>query len=277
LAPSQWGKLLPALSERYFTVLLGGLELGILPILEHRGRSAGFQRLHRNMLHELQPQSGETILDVGCGTGVLDQWLAENTARQNPIVAVDMNAYFLHEAAARLRREGLASTIELREGNATALPFEDNSFALVISTTVMEEVDADVMLAELVRVTKPAGRIGVIVRATDVPRPSSLRVRPELKLKCEAPRGDIGTLGCASADLYRRFYQSGLTGIRVLPVWTVFSDVHGVVEEFMLRAVIADLMPDEAAEWRSAAERTMLDGTFFLTWPHHCAVGTKPA
>jgi SAM-dependent methyltransferase len=184
LAPSQWDPIVPALRDQYFTVILGGPELGILPLLEHRGRSAGFQRLLRTMLDEIQPEPGATILDVGCGTGAVDRWLATRTAGRNSIVGIDINPYLLREAAGLVRQEGLEQTIRLREGNAEALPFEDNSFDVVISTTVMEEVNAATMLGELVRVTKPGGKIGVIVRALDLPRYTSVQARPELKLRC---------------------------------------------------------------------------------------------
>jgi SAM-dependent methyltransferase len=277
LAPSQWDPIVPALRDQYFTVILGGPELGILPLLEHRGRSAGFQRLLRTMLDEIQPEPGATILDVGCGTGAVDRWLATRTAGRNSIVGIDINPYLLREAAGLVRQEGLEQTIRLREGNAEALPFEDNSFDVVISTTVMEEVNAATMLGELVRVTKPGGKIGVIVRALDLPRYTSVQARPELKLRCEAPpRGVSSASGCASADLYRRFQQIGLSDIRRVPDWTVFSDINGTVERALLLGMSANVEPHEAEEWRTAADRAVQEGIFFMTWPHHCAVGTKP-
>jgi SAM-dependent methyltransferase len=277
LAPSQWDPIVPTLSDRYFTVLLGGPELGFLPLLEHRGRSVGFQRLLRTMLDAIQPKAGDTILDIGCGTGVVDRWLAHYTAGQNPIVGIDINPYLLREATALVHQAGLEQTIRLREGNAEALPFEDSSFNVVISTTVMEEVNAAAMLGELVRVTKPGGKIGVIVRALDLPRYTSVQVRPDLKLRCEAPPPGLSNAsGCAGADLYRRFHQIGLHDIRRIPDWTVFSDINGTVEGALQRTMSANVAPHEAVEWRTAADRAVQEGIFFMTWPHHCAVGTKP-
>jgi SAM-dependent methyltransferase len=278
LAPSQWDALLPVLQDRFLTITLGGPELGFLPLLEQRGKSAGFQRLLRAMVHELQPTPAATILDVGCGSGVIDRWLASATTGGNPILGVDINPYLLREAAVMVREEALDSIIQFRDGNAEALPFEEAAFDIVISTTVMEEVNATRMLAELVRVTKPGGKIGVIVRALDLPRYSSVSVRPELKLKCETPPPGVSSAtGCVSADLYRRFQHAGLEDVRILPDWTVFRDFHGVVEGTLQRIMAANLEPHEVTEWRAAAERAVQDGTFFMTWPHHCAVATKPA
>jgi ubiquinone/menaquinone biosynthesis C-methylase UbiE len=51
------------------------------------------------------------------------------------------------------------------EGRAEALPFPDSSIDVALACAILEEGDADRMLAELIRITKPGGRIGVVVRA----------------------------------------------------------------------------------------------------------------
>ncbi len=277
LSASQWNRIRPALNEQYCTILLGGPQLGVLPLLEHRGQAPGYQRLLRNMLYALRLKGSETILDVGSGSGVVDRWLARYTDGQNPIVGVDVNPYLVHEAELLAKREGLESIVQFRESNAENLSFATNSFDVVISSTVMEEVDADKMLTELIRVAKPAGRIGVIVRARDLPYFSGLELSPGVKTKAEAGfPGGVGKFGCADKSLYRRFHQIGLQDVQALPDLTVFSNMHGVVEAGLQRRILANLTSDEAAEWRAAADNAARSGMFFLTWPHHCAVGTKP-
>ena len=56
-----------------------------------------------------------------------------------------------------------------------------------MSVTVVEEVDANQMLAEMARVTKPGGRVAVIARALDRPFLMNLSLPPDLKSKVEAP------------------------------------------------------------------------------------------
>ncbi|MFT5195133.1 MAG: hypothetical protein ACI85U_002152 [Candidatus Promineifilaceae bacterium] len=73
LAPSQWEPLIPTLAEHYCTITLGGMHLGIIPDLEIRGSPAGYQRITQNLMGEAQLQSGQTILDVGFGSGVTDR------------------------------------------------------------------------------------------------------------------------------------------------------------------------------------------------------------
>ena len=157
---------------------------------------------------------GEIILEVGCGSGVLDRWLAHYTARNNKIVGVDVNRYLLREASALAAQEGLSDLITFHEGNAEALPFPDNHMDVAVSFTVLEEGNADRMLRELVRVTKPGGRVAVMVRAIDISLVVNIPLRPELKSKTQIPRGFVGSEGCADASLYKRFHQLGLTDTR---------------------------------------------------------------
>ncbi|MBI4640790.1 MAG: methyltransferase domain-containing protein, partial [Candidatus Tectomicrobia bacterium] len=150
IAPSQWEPLLPTLSQQYCTITLGGAELGSAAVLEARGRAPGYLRMVRTLMDEILLQPGATILDVGCGTGALDRWLARRTGGTNPILTVDISRYLLREATALARKEGLAGTIEFREGSVETLPFPDQHVEVTLSVTVMEEVNADRMLAEMV-------------------------------------------------------------------------------------------------------------------------------
>src|SRR5439155_19273997 len=90
LAPSQWTPVLPLLSARYCTITLSGAAVGLVAVLESRGRS-DYLRAVRTMLEALPLRPGDRILEVGCGSGVLSRWLAQHTGRANPIVAVDLN------------------------------------------------------------------------------------------------------------------------------------------------------------------------------------------
>lgn len=278
LAASQWEPLVPRLSEQYCTITLGGMELGAVAVLESRGRARGYIQMVRSLIDETQLQPGETLLEVGCGTGVLDRWLAHYTGGANHIIGVDINRYLLQEAMAFSQKERREGTIEFREGSAEALPFPDNNFDVIMSVTVIEEVDANRMLAEMVRVTKPGGRVAIVARAMDSSFLMNIRLRAELKAKVEAPGviGNVEQQGCADASLYQRMHQAGLTQVKMFPQWAAFdsSDTH--VLQFMQDILLAKLSQEEAQEWQRARAQAEAEGTFFMAWPHHCTVGTKP-
>ena len=278
LSATQWDALLPLLNAHFRTILLTGPKLGILPALEERGAAPGYRRLVRRMIDAMELRAGETLLDVGCGSGVVDRWLAHYTGGRHPIVGVDRSPYLLREAAALVAKDGLEAVISLRQGDAEALPFADETFDAVISVTVMEEVDAELMMKELVRVTKAGGHIGVIIRGEDLPFLMNVPVRPDVKAKCEAPwPPDEGGKGCASADLYALFHQAGLLDVQMMPDLTPFAQPDGLIEGWLQGWALDKLTPAEREEWRNAATRSREQGGFFMTWPHHCAVGTKPA
>jgi len=278
LAPSQWEPLVPELSRHYCTITLGGVELGAVANLESRGHADGFLRMVQALTDAAELQPGGTVLDVGCGTGVVDRWLGRRTAGQNRIVGLDINRYLLQEAAALARKEGLEGAVDFREGSAEALPFPDNSFDVTISITVIEEVDAERMLREMVRVTKPGGRVAVIARAMDMPFLVNLRLSSELLAKVSAPGtlGSVAAKGCADASLYRRFHEAGLTNVKMFPELPAYDGSATHVIQFMQNGILGKLTEEEARQWQSARAEAEAEGTFFMTWPHHCAVGTKP-
>ena len=278
LAPSQWDPLLPRLSAHFCTISLGGTELGSVAFLEAIDRAVGFLTMVRGLMEEVHLRPGEAVLDVGCGTGFLDRWLAHRTGRTNRITGVDINSYLLREARAIARKEGLEEVIDFRTESAEALPFADSSFDVTMSVTVMEEVDADKMLAEMIRVTKPGGRVAVIVRALDMSWWINLPLRAELKAKLESPGAwapGAEEQGCADASLYRRFHAAGLVALRMLPQLVPFDSSNTLALNFFQAQILATLSPKEAIEWEAAVNETAAEGTLIIVQPFHCAVGTK--
>src|SRR3989475_6279337 len=143
LAASQWEPLLPRLNAQYCTLTLGGAILGSVASLEARGRSTGYLGVVRNLIAEMHLQPGETVLDVGCGSGVLDRWLARHTGGGHRIVAVDIHPTLLRQAAALATKEGLAGPIEVRRGKAETPPLPGRGLDVAVSAAFMELPDAD--------------------------------------------------------------------------------------------------------------------------------------
>jgi ubiquinone/menaquinone biosynthesis C-methylase UbiE len=279
LAPSQWESLISTLSARCCTITLGGPLLGSVGILEARGRST-YLGLVRTVLDLVRMKPGEVILEVGGGSGVVLREIARCTASANRIIDVDINPYLLREAAILATRAGLAEPMTFQEGSAEAIPLAADSVDVALSFTVMEEGDADRMLAELIRVTRPGGRIAAIVRSLDLPPWANLPISAPLRAKVDKPGligAGVAADGCADASLYRRFHAAGLTELKCFPQLVAITPAE--VSRFTIsqQQILATLTAEEAAEWRSAAERAEAAGTFFIATGHHCAVGTKPA
>jgi ubiquinone/menaquinone biosynthesis C-methylase UbiE len=126
-----------------------------------------------------RPTSGPGLGPTG--VEALDRWLARRAQGANQITGVELNPYLISEGIALARNEGLQQAVEFKEGSGESLPFPDSNFDVAFAVLVSGFVDADRMLAEMVRVTKSGGRAGVIERAEDRPLLVNLPLSPELK------------------------------------------------------------------------------------------------
>jgi SAM-dependent methyltransferase len=82
------------------------------------------------LLDRAQPRSGERVLDVACGTGVVARRAAPMVGASGQVVGLDFSPDMLEVARARAGDEGLA--IDWREASAVDLPFPDGAFDLLI-------------------------------------------------------------------------------------------------------------------------------------------------
>jgi SAM-dependent methyltransferase len=100
---------------------------------------------------------GQCVLDVAAGSGNASLAAARRGAR---VIATDFVPGLLRTASRRAEVEGL--DLETREADAQSLPFEDGTFDVVLSTFgVMFAPDQSRAAAELLRVCRPGGRIGL--------------------------------------------------------------------------------------------------------------------
>lgn len=110
------------------------------------------------VLEQVQPRPGESLLDVGCGTGFFTRALAASI--DGRITGVDINSEWV--AYAR-RRNGGRATYEV--GDACALPYADASFDLVVSIAALCFIDDEVTAArEIFRVARRRFAIGLLNR-----------------------------------------------------------------------------------------------------------------
>ena len=108
----------------------------------------------------LAVESGQAILDLGCGGGHLVRELALAVGDGGRAVGLDASADQL--AAARVLCDGLPAA-ELVEGNATNMAFADGAFEGLASIQALEYIaDVDGALAEIRRVLKPGGKAALV-------------------------------------------------------------------------------------------------------------------
>ena len=115
------------------------------------------QIVGEQLCEALDLNSGSTVLDVAAGNGMASLAAAR---RWCDVTSTDYVPALLEQGRARAAAEG--AVIEFREADAENLPFTDDSFDVVLSTFgVMFTPNQDRAAAELLRVCKPKGRIGL--------------------------------------------------------------------------------------------------------------------
>lgn len=111
--------------------------------------------IHELVVERADPKPGERVLDAATGTGAVAILAARCGAE---VVGMDLAPVLIDTAQNRAAQEGVAVLCEV--GDAEAMPYEDSSFDVVLSTCgVMFAPDHAAVAHELARVTKPGGRL----------------------------------------------------------------------------------------------------------------------
>jgi len=122
--------------------------------LHHRWRKRTADRL------ELGP--GDSALDVCCGTGDLALELARRVGPEGRVVGCDFSERML-ELARDKAGDATSAPVTFEWADALELPYEDASFdAVTVGFGVRNLADLDLGLAELARVLRPGGRLGIL-------------------------------------------------------------------------------------------------------------------
>ena len=128
------------------------LELSGMEIL-HPG---GFELSKR--IGEVVNLKDKNVLDVSCGRGEFACYYAKNFGAK--ITGIDINPEMIKSSINRAKREGVEASTEFKVADALALPFEDNSFDVVINECAVGLTpDPQKCLDEMARVTKSGGYV----------------------------------------------------------------------------------------------------------------------
>ncbi|MFC2021926.1 class I SAM-dependent methyltransferase [Chloroflexota bacterium] len=125
-----------------------------------------FERKYMEMaLEQLSIQEGETILEIGFGSGYCLKWLAQSVGQTGKAHGIDISSGMLEVTKNRLEKARLMDRVELYCGDAMNLPYDDNTFDAAFMSFTLELFDTPEIpkvLEEVKRVLRPAGRFGVV-------------------------------------------------------------------------------------------------------------------
>jgi SAM-dependent methyltransferase len=133
----------------------------LVALLDAQEQQPAVRRLRDWAFEALAPQPGESVVDVGAGTGTELRRLAQAVAPNGRAVGVEPNPGLREEAAKRAALMGSAATFV--DGDAADLPFADGAVHVLRCERVFQHLaDPQGAAHELARVLSPGGRVAVL-------------------------------------------------------------------------------------------------------------------
>ncbi|MDQ6905554.1 MAG: methyltransferase domain-containing protein [Chloroflexota bacterium] len=222
---------------------------------------------------------GHHLLDVGCGLGGDAIMLAARVGAGGRVVGVDNSEQLI--VAARERGAEASLPVEFRVGDLYALDFADAAFDGCRADRVFQHLDRPTAaLHELMRVTKPGGRI--VVGDPDwetliFDAPQSVVTRTILNFACDSHRN-----AWMGRQLYAQFRAAGLADVTVAADTLLFTDysladLTVALGTRVRQAQDAEAITEhEAAEWLDALATAADAGRFFAAMTCFTVSGRKP-
>jgi len=228
----------------------------------------------RRLLDSLDVRQGQTALDVGCGPGTDLASLAARVGETGTVIGVDRDPAMLAEAQ---RRASGSSTVELREGDAHALPVETGSVDRAkVDRVLMHVTEPDAVLSQLHRVVRPGGLVALaepdwdtlVVDAEDL---ETSRAFTRYTTSDVVRHATIGRALARYAD------QAGFTVRTVSGTTAVFTDVESAdhtlgLGRTMQKAIDAGCVDeDRGRRWFAS----LSEGPFFACFSLLTVIGSR--
>ncbi len=221
----------------------------------------------RESFQQLRLRPGSHVLDVGCGTGDDVRAMAAIVGPGGRVVGLDNSEEMLE--IARSRAGQIPRPVEFIQGDLHQLPFADDSFDACRAERVLEYLEEPSQgLRELIRVTRPGGRIF----ASNVDKDSMIIDIDDQQLLQKVREfwftgEELPHLG---RQLYRLFRNAGLSDLSVNPQTWVLTG-QSLVSDAMTTQLPASahaagaISDDEYNRWRRAIDEAVATDRLFVS------------
>jgi len=154
-------------------------EMGKMADIDEFMYSCGLEILHPGGIEKTDEMArlceigkGKKVVDIGSGKGTTVCYLAQKYGCQ--VVGVDMSEKMVGHAIEMAKKKGLGDRVGFTRADAHNLPFEDESFDIVLTECTTVLIDKEKAFSEYLRVAKPGGYIGDLEMIWKKPPPKEL-------------------------------------------------------------------------------------------------------
>lgn len=194
----------------------------------------------RFFLEHVALQPHDRVLDIACGTGIVARLVAEQVSHDGSITGLDINPSML--AVARTAASQSDLRIDWREGDALDLPFDAESFDLVMCQQGIQYFpDKEASLRGMFRVLVPDGRVAILVAAS-----ITFEDQPRKWAEMEALRKHV-SMERSEKERHPGYFQGGVNTLKKLVGDAKFRnvDVNQSVVHLGPRGTLEQLIPEE--------------------------------
>jgi ubiquinone/menaquinone biosynthesis C-methylase UbiE len=238
--------------------------------LEEHSHTPDVQAVNEMFCKVLDPKTGEWILEVGCGSGIICRLIAPHIQPGGIMVGVDISPVLIGEAKKYARLEGVTDQINFECGKGESLPYPAGTFDSVCAARLLLHAsDPNAILNEMVRLTKPGGRVLVMdwdFESVVVDHPNRELTRRLLHWRNDHRGGD----NWSGRHLWRCMKNAGLQRLTVHPYVSVaYNESDGFTQSLWRAAHGARdngaITPEEHDGWIGELKKRINEETFFAS------------
>jgi len=214
------------------------------------------------------PQIDDKVLDVACGPGIV---ACEFAKKASHVTGIDITPVMI-EQAKNLQRERKLDNVDWKLGDVTRLPFEDDSFSLVVTRYSLHHlIEPRQVLEEMKRVCKPDGKILIIDVTPDKDKAKAYN-------HVEKLRDNSHTGALTFDELKELMEEAGLTNLK-----SKYHDLEMGLESILKSSFpnpadipkIRQLFQKDISMDNLGMKSHMKNGEIFFYFPITMILGTK--